>query len=105
MRECSIDAVIRAHRHGATIVDVREPEEYVQGHVPGAILIPMGQVPKRAHEVPDCGPVYVICASGRRSQTSAAQLESFGYDAYSVREGTNGWIARGMRLITGRSPH
>lgn len=104
MRECSLDTLIQHHPQGVTVLDVREPEEYVEGHVPGALLIPMGQVPDRMDEVPREGPVYVICASGRRSQTSAAQLEEAGFDAYSVAGGTSGWIERGQEVVTGSSP-
>lgn len=104
MRECPLDALIEAHPGGATVVDVREPEEYVEGHVPGALLIPMGQVPNRIDEVPPGDPVYVICATGNRSKTSADQLEAAGREAYSVKEGTMGWIGRGLPVITGTEP-
>ncbi len=52
---------------GVNVVDVREPGEYVAGHVPGARLVPMGQLPSRVDELRADGPVYVVCASGGRS--------------------------------------
>ncbi len=68
MRECTIAELAAAHPHGATVVDVREPAEYVGGHVPGAIPIPMGQVTARLSEIPnaflavavkdDCSPAF-----------------------------------------------
>lgn len=105
MRECPLDTLIEAHPRGVTVVDVREPQEYVDGHVPGAIPIPMDQLAGRLDEVPTGGPVYVVCASGNRSKRSAAHLEAAGYDAYSVQEGTKGWIARGQRVVRGSSRH
>lgn len=104
MREVPLDELIEAHPRGATVLDVREPAEYLAGHVPGALHIPMSQVPARLDEVPHGHPLYVICAGGVRSQTSAAQLEAAGYDAVSVQEGTKGWIARGQEVVTGASP-
>ena len=56
------------------VVDVREPWEYRQGHVPGAILIPLGQLSSRVNELDPERPVAVICASGNRSQSAAAFL-------------------------------
>jgi rhodanese-related sulfurtransferase len=49
--EIGIDQLAAAVRGGAAIVDVREPGEYVAGHVPGAVLIPMGQLPGRMAEL------------------------------------------------------
>ncbi len=104
MRECTIAELAAAHPHGATVVDVREPAEYVGGHVPGAIPIPMGQVTARLSEIPKTGPVYVICASGQRSKASADQLENAGYEAFSVKGGTMGWMYAGHPIVTGSNP-
>lgn len=105
MRECTIADLAAAHADGAIVVDVREREEYAQGHVPGAILIPTGEVAVRMNDIPkDAGRVFVICATGNRSRGSADQLESAGYDACSVRGGTMGWAKAGHPLVTGMSP-
>lgn len=101
MKTCDYSHLAGAYASGATVVDVREPHEYVQGHVPGAILIPLGDLPGRANELPRREPVYVICASGRRSQTGASILEAAGVDAISVAGGTDGWIADGREYVTG----
>src|SRR5512136_1446190 len=53
---------------GARVVDVRTPEEYASGHVPGAINIPYDQLPRRAAEIgPPTTKVVLYCRSGRRS--------------------------------------
>ena len=75
------------------VVDVREPWEYKQGHVPGAILIPLGQLSKRVSELDTEHPVAVICASGNRSQSAAALLGQKGFKTiYNVVGGTGAWM-------------
>jgi rhodanese-related sulfurtransferase len=102
--EIDIDQLAGAVRGGAVIVDVREPGEYVAGHVPGAVLIPMGQLPGRMAELDRGAPVYVVCASGNRSATMTRFLRSAGFDAYSVAGGTSGWARSGRPVIGGHAP-
>ena len=97
-REVGLEAFAAAWADGAVVVDVREPDEYVAGHVPGARLMPLRSVLARCGELPADGPVYVICASGNRSRTATDWLGSRGIDAYSVSGGTLGW-ARGGRPV------
>ena len=84
-----------------TVVDVREPGEYVAGHVPGATLIPMGQLASRLAELDKSRPVYVVCASGNRSAAMTDLLRAAGYDAYSVAGGTSAWARSGRPVETG----
>jgi glyoxylase-like metal-dependent hydrolase (beta-lactamase superfamily II)/rhodanese-related sulfurtransferase len=75
------------------VVDVREPWEFRQGHVPGAILMPLGQVASRVAELDPERPVAVICASGNRSQSAAALFGQKGFKTvYNVLGGTGGWM-------------
>lgn len=71
--------LLRAHR--AVAVDVREAEEYAAGHIPGARLLPLGTVVRRAAGVlPDKNAVWLIyCRSGRRSALAVQALEALGY--------------------------
>lgn len=101
MSEVDIETFARAHAGGAEVIDVREPQEYLAGHVPGAKLIPMAQLPGRLEEIAQ-QPVYVLCASGNRSLAMTSLLRSAGYDAYSVAGGTSGWARSGRPTITGR---
>jgi rhodanese-related sulfurtransferase len=101
MAEVSIDQFTAARADGAFVVDVREPAEYVEGHVPGALLVPLGEIPARAGELPTDEPVYVICASGNRSLRAADYLERAGVDARSVQGGTKGWVGAGNPVVTG----
>ena len=102
--EIGIDRLAGAVRGGATIIDVREPGEYVAGHVPGAVLIPMGQLPGRMAELYHGAPVYVVCASGNRSATMTGFLRDAGFDAYSVAGGTSGWASSGRPVVGGYAP-
>jgi sulfur-carrier protein adenylyltransferase/sulfurtransferase len=80
------------------LVDVRERNEWNQGHIPGAVLIPMGELESRiAEAAPDRSrPVILYCASGRRSAVAARRLEELGYaEAVNVAGGFNRWAELG----------
>jgi rhodanese-related sulfurtransferase len=100
-KECTIEEFAAAYEQGAFVVDIREPFEYADGHVPGAESIPMGQLGARLGEVPADGAVYVICATGNRSRWSASELEDAGRLAYSVKGGTMAWARSGRPVVTG----
>lgn len=104
MTEVDIPTFAEAHREQPQVVDVREPAEYVTGHVPGARLIPMGQLPARLGELDKGEPVYVVCASGNRSLAMTDFLRQAGYDARSVAGGTSGWVRAGHPVVTGTDP-
>ena len=100
--EVSVDELADAQRRGAPLVDVREPDEYEAAHVPGAELVPLGQVVARVGEISRDGPVYVICQSGSRSAKAVQWYRSQGIDAYNVAGGTKAWIERGHPVEFGR---
>ncbi len=102
MREVDLDSFAAAHADGALVVDVREPREYVNGHVPGARLMPMAQLPARLHELDKDRSVYVVCASGNRSSAMASLLSQAGFDAVNVAGGTGGWIRSGRPVKQGQ---
>lgn len=99
--EVDVKELATARADGALVVDVREPDEYVAGHVPGARLIPLGVLPARTAELPRGERVYVICASGARSYQAAQYLANAGYDAASVAGGTTAWRSAGNPVVTG----
>ena len=101
MREVPLAAFAAAHGDGAFVVDVREPGEYLGGHVPGAMLVPMGQLPSRLTELPKGKPIYVICASGNRSLSMTSLLIRAGHEAYSVSGGTEAWARAGHSIAKG----
>ncbi|MCA1847231.1 MAG: rhodanese-like domain-containing protein [Actinobacteria bacterium] len=102
--EVTVDELEKARAGGAPLIDVREPEEYVSAHVPGAVLIPLGEVVERVEEVNATEPVYVICGTGLRSAKAVQWYRRQGIDAYNVAGGTQAWIKSGKPAATGRQP-
>lgn len=98
--EIDVDQLAKAHEERASVVDVREPSEFHGGHVPGAVLMPMGQLASRLDEIESDRPVYVVCATGNRSAAMTDLLVSRGYDAYSVAGGTAAWGRSGRPVET-----
>ncbi len=83
----------------AVIVDVREESEYAAGHIPGAILIPLGELPDRLAEVPKDQPVVMVCRSGNRSSRAADLLREQGFtNIHNMLEGMNGWSSAGYEV-------
>lgn len=68
------DLRTRARERGLQVLDVRSPREYEAGHVDGAINVPVGEVPARAHQLPAGGVIATICEGGYRSTLAASLL-------------------------------
>lgn len=101
--EANLQDVEQALEQGATVLDVREGEEYAAGHLPGARLRPLGVLPVRMHARSKHQPGYVMCRSGGRSAQPEQLLARAGADARSVAGGTAAWIESGRPVETGRS--
>jgi len=84
---------ILASNPNAFLLDVRAPGEYEEIHIPGATLIPLGDLPGRLSEVPaDADPVIVYCRSGGRSSTASEILAQAGFDnVLNLDGGIKGW--------------
>lgn len=98
--EISLEAYAREREAGVTI-DVREHAEFAQVHVPGAVLVPMGQLASRLDELDRTARVHVICASGNRSKAMTDLLVAAGFDAVSVAGGTQAWVESGRSVGVG----
>jgi DMSO/TMAO reductase YedYZ molybdopterin-dependent catalytic subunit/rhodanese-related sulfurtransferase/glyoxylase-like metal-dependent hydrolase (beta-lactamase superfamily II) len=85
---------------GAVLLDVREPGEWQDGHLPGAILMPMGEVQSRRGELPAATRIVVACRSGGRSAAIAAALCTQGFDAVNLTGGMCAWQAAGFPVVT-----
>jgi rhodanese-related sulfurtransferase len=77
------------------VLDVRTPQEFAAGHVPGAVNVPHDQVAARLAEVPRDKDVVIYCRSGRRTGLAAGVLGASGYTRLSHLEGDmNAWLER-----------
>ncbi len=73
------------------LVDVRQPEEVAEWAIPGAVNIPLGDLPHRLGELPTDHPVVVVCRSGNRSSQATAFLARAGYRASNLTGGMQAW--------------
>ncbi|CAN5277354.1 rhodanese-like domain-containing protein [soil metagenome] len=99
--EIDVDELERRRRQGAPLIDVRQPDEYEEFPVPGAVLIPLAEVPERLEEIPTDQPLLVICRSGGRSLKAAEFLATQGYEAVNVAGGSLAWADAGKPVDTG----
>lgn len=102
--QIDVDELERRQAAGTPVLDVRNPDEYAAGHVPGALLIPLGELPDRLREVPDGDPLLVICRSGARSQRACELLAGLGHDTANVAGGMLAWEGAGKSVVTGPEP-
>lgn len=79
-KQVKVSEVREIVEKGGYIIDVREPEEYAQGHIKNAVNIPMSQFRQRLQEIPTDRPVYVHCRSAQRSYNVARALGQLGFD-------------------------
>jgi len=85
---------------GVAVVDVREPSEWMAGHIEGSVHIPMAQLVERIAEIPATEQVLVVCRVGSRSARVTAYLASRGYDAVNLTGGLVAWEAAGRALVS-----
>ena len=100
--EIEAEGVSRLLAEGKTPVflDIREVHEISQGHVGGAVLIPMNQVPGRLAELDRGAPLIVYCAAGVRSYGVAHYLREQGFvDAWSLVGGIGAWLETGAAYV------
>jgi rhodanese-related sulfurtransferase len=88
-------------RDAVQVIDVRSPEEFVgeQGHIAGALNVPLGELPTRLAEIDPARarPIALVCRTDRRSASAATLLAAQGYTAARpLRGGMTAWHERGM---------
>jgi rhodanese-related sulfurtransferase len=86
--EVDPSAVVPLRDGGAVVLDVREPDEYEEGHVEGAMHVPLGALPRRLDTLPRDRLILAYCSGGDRSATAVSVLERHGVEgAVSVGGG------------------
>lgn len=101
--EIDIRALQAVLADGATLIDVRMPDEFESERVPGAVLVPLPELPDRIGEIPETGTVYVICRSGNRSMVACEFMAARGYEVANIAGGTLAWIAADLPIESGPS--
>jgi rhodanese-related sulfurtransferase len=87
----------------ARVIDVREPDEWAQGHIAHATLVPLATVPGNIEEF-DGDPTYIVCRSGARSGRACEFLGEQGRNVVNVAGGMIAWTAAGLDVATGAGP-
>jgi rhodanese-related sulfurtransferase len=95
----SVDEAKEMMDAGAAVIDVREPHEYTEGHVPGATLIPVNTVYARREELPQDQDVIFVCAIGQRSALGAEMAAASGLTRlFNLEGGTEAWVKSGQTV-------
>jgi rhodanese-related sulfurtransferase len=84
------------------LLDVRQPEEFREGHIQGSALIPLGELRERLKELPRDRQIVCICRSGSRSGSATRMLASAGYQAANLQGGMLAWNRAGLPVKKGR---
>ena len=99
--------MLDAEPENTVVVDVRRDDEWVTGHVTGAIHVPVDDLTDRMDQVPEGKKVLFICAAGVRSGLACEMAASMGYDTenlYNIEDGTPSWVAGGHPTSYGNDP-
>ncbi|GGI07834.1 rhodanese-like domain-containing protein [Egicoccus halophilus] len=94
-----VDPRTAADLPDAFLLDVREPVEWIAGHAPGAVHIPMAELGSRQQELPAERTIVAICRSGMRSAAVVEALTRAGYDAHNLVGGMHEWAAEGLPVV------
>ena len=84
----------------ATVLDVREDDEWAAGHIAGATHVPLSELPGRAADIPGTDPIVVVCRVGGRSAQVTAWLAAQGRDVVNLEGGMYAWEAAGRPIVT-----
>ena len=110
--ECSVKDVEQCLDSETLLIDIREPQEYLRGHIPGAVLVPRGMLEFEIHKLVDAaGPdrtvpadqqkIILYCGTGGRSALAAQSMESMGYQQVrSMAGGLVAWAAAQLPMDT-----
>lgn len=91
----------RANRRECCVIDVRTPEEYATGRVPGAQLMPLDRLQTFLGELPKQSDIHLICRSGMRSLQAASILAGAGFTRLiNIEGGTLEWVRAGYPVET-----
>jgi rhodanese-related sulfurtransferase len=100
--EISVEEAVAKRDSGAFILDVRQPEEWNEFHVPDSTLIPLGELASRVNELPKDQEIVIVCRSGNRSAQGRDLLLDAGLtQVTSMAGGLTQWKAAGYPTVSG----
>ena len=85
-------------RDDVVLIDVREDWEYAAGHIPGTVLIPLGQLSSRLAEIPTDKTVIAVCRSDNRSGQATQLLKERGFTVHNMTGGMIAWEQAGYAV-------
>lgn len=103
-REVPVSAVHTTLARADVMLDVREPDEFAAGHVPGAINVPRGLLEFKMSAMPDWArpdlAILLYCRSGGRAALAACALQDMGYEnVQSIEGGYDAWVAAALPVV------
>lgn len=109
IREVPVEAADAAIAEATILIDVREPDEFRQGHLPGAINMPRGLLEFQLGANPACADAdlvaVVYCKTSGRAALAAQTMQSMGYtNVRSISGGYDGWVAAGKPVVHPQLP-
>jgi rhodanese-related sulfurtransferase len=81
------------------LIDVRSPREYAEGHVPGAMNLPMDEAEARVDDMRPHDPVVLVCQSGKRASMTCDLLKPHRGDLVVLEGGTSAWMSSGFDVV------
>jgi rhodanese-related sulfurtransferase len=103
MNEISAIELLAIYKN-VSIIDVREHDEYISGHIPGAVHIPLSTIPVRQNEIDKSTTHYLICEAGGRSAQAGKFLKDQGFEVVNIAGGTGALRQIGTPLNLGEQP-
>lgn len=91
--------ILQDEQRGAIVIDVREPHEYIEGHIPAVPLIPMGEIAEYADDFDKDREYIFVCRSGRRSLSVARYFQELGFEKVHNYDG--GMLEWDKEITTG----
>ena len=100
LREVTAAQAIAEVATGTVLLDVRELDEWMSGHAPTGLFVPMSSLPVGFESVPTDTRLLVICHAGSRSARVTRALVEAGFDAVNVAGGMLSWVDAGGPVVT-----
>jgi ArsR family transcriptional regulator len=101
-----LQLLARVQEGAVTVLDVRPPEEYRAGHLPGALSVPLDELERKLSELPADREVVAYCRGPYcvLALEAVERLKALGYRASRLEEGVADWKARGLPVASGDDP-